>query len=716
MPDHSFVVTVTGQISPVAREQRTRVSLVAVVKNESAGVEEWFEHILAQTRLPDEIIIVDGCSTDGTKQKLDQFLSKCPVPLRVLSEPGGNIARNRNIAVSAAQYPLIAVTDFGCYPKPRWLEKITLPFELDDQVQVCAGVYEPVNQRRGQPARLKALWYWSRLSQVNPQKYLPPGGSIAYRKTAWQAVGGYAEWLTLTGEDTYFDLELKHYGGKWAFVPEAVVEWAAPDTLPGYLKKVYGWAIGDGESGIHARYFLRYAARLAALAVGLLLLFAALITLWINLNIQAIPWIVLICAASLSGLALFNWKFRFGAILAMGEAAQLCGFLRGAARRKQVNLRRFAGLKGAFFIFAGVPIDDTGGGSRGTQLTAALLRQGYAVVYIHKYPKYESVELNLGFAHPNLFVFSASHFNCDRFFAEHEQWLSQKEITGIVQFPHAGFLPWVRSIRSQGGHIVYDLLDDWRTSLGSLWYSAEAETEIIHQADILVATAPRLQSRLEAVSGRAAALISNAVNDRLFNPHIERPRPADMPRGDWCLLYSGALWGDWFDWELLNDLAQRYPQAAVCVIGDHRGGRADLAPNIHLLGLKAQAELPAYFQHADVAIIPWKDCPITQATSPLKLYEYLAMRLPVVAPDLPAIRGIPGVLLAKDRADFLALLEQARTGGKLAAGIDDFIERNNWSARLAELLALIQAQRLSGPAPVSSLTVDEVSQVRSERF
>ncbi len=69
------------------------------------------------------------------------------------------------------------------------------------------------------PYRLKSLWYWAHPHKINPSTYLPPGGSIAFKKELWAAVGGYPEWLTSTGEDTTFDLELKLQGGNWAILP-----------------------------------------------------------------------------------------------------------------------------------------------------------------------------------------------------------------------------------------------------------------------------------------------------------------------------------------------------------------------------------------------------------------------------------------------------------------------------------------------------------------
>ena len=151
------------------------------------------------------------------------------------------------------------------------------------------------------------------------------------------------------------------------------------------------------------------------------------------------------------------------------------------------------------------------------------------------------------------------------------------------------------------------------------------------------------------------------MNLRLFNERKNYPIPADLPRTELVITYIGALYGNWFDWDLLVDTARAYPQASVVVIGDYRGQCPDALPNLHFLGLKPQSSLPAYLAHSNVAIIPWKVNEITVATSPLKLYEYLAMHVPVVVPDLPPLQNIPAVYQSDNREAFLRNIRIAAT-------------------------------------------------------
>jgi glycosyltransferase involved in cell wall biosynthesis len=261
-----------------------------------------------------------------------------------------------------------------------------------------------------------------------------------------------------------------------------------------------------------------------------------------------------------------------------------------------------------------------------------------------------------------------------------------------VEFPIPDFLPLIQKIKEENGTVIYDLLDDWQTSLGGQWYSEARDKEIIKTSDILLATAPRLQDHLSNISQRRVTLIPNAVNDSVFNPGIDYPKPKDMPKADRVFIYVGALWGEWFDWTLLGEIASQNHAAAVCIIGDYRGQYGNLPSNIYFLGLKPQTDLPAYLYHSDVAIIPWIVNKITQATSPLKVYEYLAMNLPVVAPSLETLKNVPGVMLARDHQEFIHLVSQANKTPKPANDNRTFIRNNNWRSRVIDILALVNEQ------------------------
>ena len=90
-----------------------KVTLISTVKDCADGVDAFLASLAAQTRAPDEVVIVDGGSTDGTAER---FAAEDTVTLIV--EPGANIARGRNVALAAATHDVIAVTDADCTLEP----------------------------------------------------------------------------------------------------------------------------------------------------------------------------------------------------------------------------------------------------------------------------------------------------------------------------------------------------------------------------------------------------------------------------------------------------------------------------------------------------------------------------------------------------------------------------------------------------------------------
>ncbi|MBL8056558.1 MAG: glycosyltransferase [Anaerolineales bacterium] len=258
---------------PPADAPRPAVSLVATVRNEGAGLDAWLESVLAQTRRPDEIVIVDGGSTDDTFARLQAFAARAPLPVRVWQASGANIARGRNLAIERAAGPLIACTDAGCELTTGWLAAVTGPFAADPALEVAAGYYAALQTTDFE--RVTAAYLVPPLTHVDPRTFLPSTRSVAFRKEAWRAVGGFPEWLTLTAEDTLFGVALKARPARWAFVPEAGVRWHLRPTWRGLWRQVRRYGQGDGEAGLFPARYREHLRLLATLALALALALAA---------------------------------------------------------------------------------------------------------------------------------------------------------------------------------------------------------------------------------------------------------------------------------------------------------------------------------------------------------------------------------------------------------------------------------------------------------
>ncbi len=244
-----------------------KVTLVATVRDEAGTLAEWWLSILGQTRLPDEVVVVDGGSHDDTVETLRELAVEAPFPVRLEVLPGCNIAQGRNRAVSLAQGRIIAVSDAGCVLHPRWLENLLAPMEENPRLDLVAGFYQPL--ARGWFEALSACATLPLPWEVREGRFLPSSRSLAFRREVWEKVGGYPEWLRI-GEDMYFNHRWKKMGIRHRLNKEALVWWRMRPDLPSLLRQYFLYARGDGEAGMYPR---RHAVRF--LTYGWLVLVAA---------------------------------------------------------------------------------------------------------------------------------------------------------------------------------------------------------------------------------------------------------------------------------------------------------------------------------------------------------------------------------------------------------------------------------------------------------
>lgn len=202
--------------------------------------------------------------------------------------------------------------------------------------------------------------------------------------------------------------------------------------------------------------------------------------------------------------------------------------------------------------------------------------------------------------------------------------------------------------------LVYDCMDHHEGFGNNDVSLVHLEQQLVREAELTISTSTWLD---EAVAGQATyrALIRNAGEYKHF---------AKMPEsiyrdlhGRRVIGYYGAI-AEWFDLDLVEAVALRHPDCSVLLIGAdsiNAKSRLEKLHNVSFTGEVPYSKLPHYLHGFDVCLLPFKVIPLTLATNPVKVYEYLSAGKPVVTVDLPEMVQFEGlVYAAADKDAFLA--------------------------------------------------------------
>lgn len=218
-----------------------------------------------------------------------------------------------------------------------------------------------------------------------------------------------------------------------------------------------------------------------------------------------------------------------------------------------------------------------------------------------------------------------------------------------------------------------------------------AERQILRTVDIISITSKQFLEFLDPSVASKALYAPNGVDVGHFS--LARPQPALYRKlGSPVAVYVGAL-RDWFDWDLLKKLAQTLREVCFVVISPDPP-REDLRaePNFqHVPGIPYE-ELPAWYQHASVTVIPFKDSDLVAPVNPIKMFESLAAGTPVVARAWAELQKLEApVRLAADAESMAAAIrEEIDLKASNKKSYEAFLARYSWSANLDNLLARIQ--------------------------
>lgn len=183
-------------------------------------------------------------------------------------------------------------------------------------------------------------------------------------------------------------------------------------------------------------------------------------------------------------------------------------------------------------------------------------------------------------------------------------------------------LLWDASVPAMGRQLIYRPTDVYPSGL-----KARLQRKLLARADAIVATSDEVLRAAGPVAVPALVLENGVELNRFF--------PGNTEPGFACV-YVGAL-DHRFDWATLAELARSTPEERFAIAGPRSSARPALPDNVHMVGPIRYEEVPSLLRAARVGLLPFTDTPLNAGRSPMKLNEYLASGLAVVARATPTV-------------------------------------------------------------------------------
>ena len=274
------VLSAAARRPGAGRASAVPVSVVVPVFNEQDTVDAVVTQLLAQLALDDELVVVDDASGDATAARLD-VLGRDEDRLRVVRMPqNAGASAARNAGIRQARHELVVCTDAGNELPGSWLDVMRGALSDDPQPDLVMGAYQVSSATPAESAMAVALYpdlddtrhpgpvarWYSRLFGRSFDPTRPAGRSVAFRRSAWERVGGFPEHLR-AGEDVAFGRAVATSGGRCVLQTDGVVVWEQHATLASTFRMYRSYGFGDGLYGervVVARNAVRGTAALLA--------------------------------------------------------------------------------------------------------------------------------------------------------------------------------------------------------------------------------------------------------------------------------------------------------------------------------------------------------------------------------------------------------------------------------------------------------------------
>jgi glycosyltransferase involved in cell wall biosynthesis len=325
-----------ARTSPAVAESAIEpgIAVVIPIRDDRDGAIAVLDALAAQTQPPDEVIIVNDGSIDGTRALLEARQAS-PLAYRIVDANGVGRAAARNLGISAARHEWIACTDAGCVPIPGWLEAIQ---QASNDSDFVAGVV--VVDAESPLERIFALSVFPRDDEFDdPPRWIRAshrlfgrsisadrigGGYMAFRRAVWESVGGFPPGLRAS-DDRAFTTAVAHAGFRIVRARGAEVHWRPRATLLANLQMFFNYSRGD----VRIRPRRRHLVRVVAYGGATLVLTRGSSPARAALACSGLAYVWLPLHRARGDRLPFRHWWRIPAVIALKDLAQIAGATMG---------------------------------------------------------------------------------------------------------------------------------------------------------------------------------------------------------------------------------------------------------------------------------------------------------------------------------------------------------------------------------------------------